>query len=203
MPIPKDLLKRLYYNSHLSVSQIASKLDLSVHKVIYWMDIYQLKRRSRSEANYQKYNPDGDPFSIKNKFSIQDVELLNLCLGLFWGEGNKVNRHGVRLTNSDPALINTWCLFLRKVCNVNEAKIRFYLQTFKDNNIITAKEYWSNTLNIHPSRINTGKPTHTLGKGSYTKISQYGVMTVGVFNTHFHTWMMEQLQKFGYNPPVN
>ncbi|MFH2019025.1 MAG: hypothetical protein ABII80_00170 [bacterium] len=199
MPIPKQILVKLYNHQHQSMSEIASLLSCSLHKVNYWMSKYNLPRRSLSDANYHKYNPSGDPFQIKKSLTIGEQRLLSLSLGLFWGEGNKVNPEGVRLGNSDPNLIKIWCQFLRQICNVREDKIHFHLQIFHDNDPIVAKNYWAQHLSINQNRITSGTPTKKLGKGSYRKLNQHGVMTVGVYNTHFRVWIMAQLSKLGYN----
>ena len=200
MPIPKEVLDRLYIVEQKSMYDISKILQCSVHKVEYWLEKNHISRRNQSDANYAKYNPDGEPFQIKEDFSIQEQNLYYLALGLYWGEGGKTNYHSARLTNSDPALVLIYYQFLTIICQIKFDKIRFNLQTFKDNNIIAAKEYWSKRLKISPDKINTCSPIPPQGKGTYKRISQYGVMTVGVYNTHFRAWMMEQLAKLGYNP---
>ncbi len=179
---------------------ISQTLECSIHKVAYWLTKYEIPRRSLADANYAKYNPSGDPFQIKNDLSLAEERLHSLAIGLFWGEGNKRFLTGIKICNSDPDLILQWCSFLRTICQVREDKIHFHLQTFKDNNLILAKEYWANKLSVSPARIRTSKPIPSQGKGTYKRISVYGVISVDVYNTHFRAWMMEQLYKLGYNP---
>jgi len=200
MQINKKLLTKLYLSERKSMTEIARHLGCSTHKVVYWMQRHQISRRSKSDANYFKYNPNGDPFLIKEKLTIKERELYSLAVGLFWGEGNKRCTTAVRLVNSDSQLMKQWCTFLRTVCVMRESKIHFHLQTFKDNNIFVAKKYWSKQLEISPKRIHTGKPIPSQGNGNYKRISTYGVMSTDVYNTHFRAWMMEQLYKLGYNP---
>lgn len=182
------------------MQDIASNLQVSLHKVAYWMEIHKIRRRSRSQANYLKYNPDGEPFSIKKRLTKEDTRLFYLALGLYWGEGGKTVNHSTRLVNSDPALIKNFYRFLIRICQIKPSKVHFHLQTFKDNSIEKAKQYWATQLNINPRQITLSKPIPPQGTGSYRHISKYGVMTLGVYNTHFHSWMMEQLSKLGYNP---
>lgn len=87
------------------MAEIASNLNCSVHKVVYWMDKYQIKRRSYSEAVYLKLNPNGDPFKIKQKLTSWDNFLLGLGIGIFLGEGNKVVHQSLRVANSDPYIL--------------------------------------------------------------------------------------------------
>ena len=64
----KSILE-ISYKSGKSMQDISRQLNCSVHKVVYWMDKYDVKRRTRSEATYIKANPGGDPFKIKTKLS--------------------------------------------------------------------------------------------------------------------------------------
>ena len=200
MPIAKNILHKLYVIDKNSMYDISVILHCSINKIVYWLNKYQISRRNKSDANYAKYNPDGDPFLIKDDLTHKELDLYSLAIGLFWGEGNKRCTTAVRLVNSDPQLMQQWCTFLRTICTIRESKIHFHLQTFKDNDVITAKKYWSEQLGISPERIHTSKPIPSQGKGNYKKISTYGVMSTDVYNTHFRSWMMEQLQKLGYNP---
>lgn len=202
MPIPKTELQQLYFVKKRSMHDIALNLHCSIHRVEYWLKKYNINRRNQSDANYAKYNPDGDPFQIKENLSLDEDKLFSLAIGLYWGEGGKTNHQSARLTNSDPAMIMIYYKFLTTICQIKPAKIHFHLQTFKDNNIMLAKKYWSKKLHIAPNLVNTSKPIPTQGKGNYKRICANGVMTVGVYNTHFRAWMMEQLKKLGYNPDI-
>src|ERR1700690_241208 len=96
----KDLLKK-HYESGKSMAEIATDLGFSVHKILYWMIKYEIPRRSRSEANYLKYNPGGDPFEIKNNLNSEELFLKGLGMGIYWGEGAKTSEHSLRVANTD------------------------------------------------------------------------------------------------------
>lgn len=196
--IPSALeLTELYMEKKLSLSEVATKLEVSVHKVTYWMSKYQVPRRSQSEAVYIKLNPNGEPFKIKRRLTRNEAKLKYLALGLYWGEGNKASNRGLRITNTDPGVIKQFLKYLIGICQVKNDKIHFYLQTFKDNDIDLAKGYWSKQLNIDSNRINTAKPIPSMGNGSYKKLSVNGVMTMCFFNLHLKTYLMRELSKLG------
>lgn len=190
-------LRELYLVKKQSLSEIAKNLDLKTHKIIYWMDKYGISRRIRSEANYIKANPNGEPFCIKKRLTRDEIKLKYLALGLYWGEGNKTTNHAIRVTNSDPGVIKQFVRYLKIICQIREGKLCFYLQTFKDNDLVIAREFWGGMLDIEPSTIKTTNPIPSMGKGTYKKISKYGVMTVGFFNTHLKTYIMNELKKMG------
>jgi hypothetical protein len=190
----KSLLEELYLMNKLSMKEIAMQHSCSVHKVEYWMKQYSIQRRSRSEANYQKYNPTGDPFKIKKNLDKNELYLKGIAVGIYWGEGNKRNIHSVRVGNTDPKLIYIFTRFLREICCVREDKIRFGIQLFSDVNEEEAVQFWMNNLNITKkqilptiSRIQSGKI------GTYKSKNIYGVMTVQVNNRKLRDWLNSQL----------
>ncbi len=195
--INKLKLKHLYIDSKLSMKEIAETLNISVGSVDWWMKKHHIPKRPRSEANYEKYNKSGDPFSIANINTIDKALLYGLGVGLFWGEGNKVSNTSLRLGNTDPALIRSYLRFLREVCTVNEKKIRFGLQVFNDSDPIAAKRFWIRELSIASEQfMPTISAIAPQGIGTYRRKNQYGVVTVYVNNIKLVDWMHVQLKQF-------
>src|SRR6185312_4683224 len=125
--IPEETLTKLYVDQKYSVKDIAKQLGCSTHKISYWMDRYDIKRRSISDAIYSKRHPGGDPFHVKEITSLEDARLYGLGIGLYWGEGTKSNKHSVRLGNTDPELIKTFISFLVELYGVRKDDLRFGL----------------------------------------------------------------------------
>ena len=175
------------------MSEIATILDFSLHKVAYWMKTYGIKTRSRSDAMYKKLNPTGDPFTIKELVTTQDFFLMGLGLGIYWGEGNKISLHAVRVTNSDPKVISTFRRFLKEICGVDDKKIRYSIVCFNDSSTTECKRYWSEMLQITSDNFGKIVQIPTQGKGTYTKKSQFGVCTITVSNIKLKTWIMKQI----------
>ena len=86
--LKKQKLKDLYERG-FSMKEIADNIDCSSQKVAYWMNKFNIPRRTRSNATYVKRNPNGDPFKIINPQNLKDAELKGYGLGLYWGEGTK------------------------------------------------------------------------------------------------------------------
>ena len=195
--IKQSELVYLYADCRLSVSEIAKKLDVSTGSVNWWMAKYKIKKRNRSEANYAKYNKDGDPFKIKKIDNIEDAITYGFGLGLFWGEGNKISKTSLRLGNTDPDLLKAYIKFLRKVCQVKEEKIRFGLQLFNDSDQDEAMNFWLSALGVARSQfMETISVVPPQGKGSYRKKNKLGVVTVYVNNIKLVDWMHSQLRNF-------
>ncbi len=83
----KSQLEKWYLKEKLSSKEISRKYKCSEHKVNYWIEKFGIKKRTISEAAYQRNNPDGDPFSFTFPKNLKDMFLFGLGLGLFWGEG--------------------------------------------------------------------------------------------------------------------
>jgi len=140
-----------YYNEGYSMKEVADLLKISYYKVRYCLQKEGVFRRSLSEAIYRKDNPKGDPFSIQKFNLINDGFYFGLGVGLFWGEGCKKDMKSIRLGNSDPHLIKSFIVFLKKIYRIDEEKIKFSLQVFSDMNTKKIKEFWARELNIKES----------------------------------------------------
>ena len=184
--LKKGVLKKLY-GSGLSMQEIANRLNVSTHKVSYWMDRYSLQRRTISAAVYTKHNPHGDPFHFERKLNISNEFLFGLGIGLFWGEGMKANKYGVRLGNTDPFLILFFRDFLEKTCGVARSKIKYSLQLFGDVSKRDAIDFWCRSLHIEEKQLGKITLLKLRGRGTYGKKNLLGVLQIGCYNTKLKT----------------
>lgn len=190
--LTKHMLEKLYLSGK-SMSEISNILNCSPHKITYWFRKYGIKRRTRSEANYLKYNPNGDPFKIKNDLAHDENFLKGLGLGIYWGEGSKTTRHSLRVSNTDPGIIITFRKFLTVICNLRINKITYSIVCFNDVNPKVARNFWSKELKILPDKFGKITTIPKQGKGNYKRKSQFGVCTIQVSNIKLRDWMMKQL----------
>jgi hypothetical protein len=178
----KNLLEKLYLVEKLSTMEISKKLKCSVHKVNYWIEKYNIPKRTMSEAIYQKNNPNGDPFSFNEPKKSEDIFLFGLGLGLFWGEGTKKGKHALRLSNSDPILIKKYLDFLVKIYNIDKNRLRFQLQTYDDLDIKKLILFWTRQLSIKKSQFYKSTILVRRGNGTYREKMKYGVIIVNFNN---------------------
>ncbi len=191
----QKLLQELYIDEGLSVVAIAARLGCSANKIIYWMDKYEIKRRTISDAIYLKHNPNGDPFTRKPIKTKADAKLMGIGLGLYWGEGTKSSKYSVRLGNTDPALLNTFILFLTELFGVKKSDMKFGLQIFTDINPQEALAYWTRVLGVKPSQFYKIIVTISGSLGTYRKKSVYGVVTVHYHNKKLRDIVVDMLPK--------
>lgn len=195
MPIPEANLRKHYLDEHLSMAEIAKKLECSINKVVYSMDKYGIERRSISDAIYTKHNPAGDPFSIKQVSTPEEAQLLGLGLGLYWGEGNKANKYSVRLGNTDPELIKVFIKFLEQICGVSKSKLRFGIQLFSDCSPEESLDYWKERLGVGDSQFYKVTVTMARSKGTYRHKNRHGVLTVYCHNKKLRDTLVQMLPR--------
>ena len=183
MSIPFEIkqIERLY-NKGKSAVEVGNELGIPWRRVIYFMEKHNIKRRSRSEATYQKLNPKGDPFKINQNLTENEKMLKMIALGLYLGEGTKSNLISVRLSNSDPNLVNIFLKFLKIICGVETKKIKLWLTLHSDISTKEAGRFWSKRLNIPLSQFSRSVIVDHHNNGSYRKKSIYGTATICVHN---------------------
>ncbi|MBI2121045.1 MAG: hypothetical protein HYT94_05485 [Parcubacteria group bacterium] len=101
---------------------------------------------------------------------------------LYWGEGDKVTKYFVRITNTDPAIIKIFANFLFEICGIKKEKIACSLLLYPDLIENDCKKYWiSNSglegLKFHKSQVIKGKHK--------TNRLRYGVCTLTINSSYF------------------
>lgn len=100
---------------------------------------------------------------------------------IYWGEGDRVTKHNIRISNTDPAMIKLFADFLRKICSAPENRIKVSLLLYPDLNDKKCKIYWSENTAIPENRFN--KSVVIAGKHK-TKRLQYGVCNIVFTGTY-------------------
>ena len=193
--LSRKKLEKLYLKRRKSVPEIAKVLRCSEHKVNYWLAKYKIPKRSISEAIYTRYHPKGDPFRFHPPKNIDEAKLFGLGIGLYWGEGNKLNKNTVKLGNSDPALLRIFIKFLRKFFSINKRDFKFHLHIFSDIKTEKARSYWIKELDIKRGQFYKPTITKTGKLGTYRKKSRYGVLTLYYGNTKLRNILVKLLPR--------
>lgn len=194
--LTKEILESFYLDKGFSVAQIAEKFHISQNKVNYWLNKYNISKRSISDAVYLKHNPTGDPFVFKIPTDKHGWLLLGLGLGLYWGEGNKRSTSSVRLGNVDPKLIKVFIVFLEKIFLINPDKLKFGLQIFSDTSSAVAKNFWIKKIKVKSKQFYRVIVTPSHKPGTYKYKSKYGVLTVYFNNVKLQKSLKEVIENF-------
>lgn len=176
--ISKEVLLSRYVQQQQSAAAIAKQLRCSEHKVNYWLAKHSITKRSISDAIYTKWNPNGDPFTVRTPQSLAEAILYGTGIGLYWGEGTKKSKTAVRLGNSDPRLIRLFMKFLIESYVIERARLRFGLQIFGDMDQERALQFWIHELGVSRKQFYTPIITPHRGVGNYRQKTKYGVLTL-------------------------
>ncbi len=171
-------LHDLYLVENKSVAQIAELFKCSQNKINYWLERFEIPKRSISEAIYVLKNPLGDPFILKNPQTLEEGILYGLGIGLYWGEGTKRGKGGMRITNSDPKLLRKFIQFLERFFTIDRNRLKFSIQIFSDIHPEKALKYWSEELKIHKKQFYKPQVLKIRGAGTYKYKSEYGSVIV-------------------------
>jgi len=142
--LSKNLINNLYYKEKLSTLKIAKKLNISEWVVIGFMRRNGIPRRSFFEASQIFFEKKQPTFLIKKRLSAKDEKLKMAGVFLYWGEGAKLRGKNcsVDFANSNATMIKVFIKFLRKICNIDEKKLRVYLYCYSNQNIENLLNYW-------------------------------------------------------------
>lgn len=192
--LTKEYLIDLYQTQSLSIGKIVRITGVSRDSINQYLDTYEITRRTRSETAYLQH---GKTFNIKSDLKGDELILYGMGIGLYWGEGNKVDPYSVRLGNTDSDLIITFVNFLKIICGVKDSDIKYGLQLFNDIDEEVAVEFWLKTLNCtRESFHNTIVKIPPQGKGTYKHKSMYGVLQIYVSNKKLKTWLMGEIANY-------
>lgn len=195
--VPKSTLSGWFYN--LLLPELSKKrLQLRVHEG----SVKGLIRKNKLQTLKAQKNA----LSIRSTANLQighlsKRELLILGAGLYWGEGYKRpiikngksrTYHPVSLSNSDPKLIVIFLKFLRKICGVDEAKLRAGLRIYQHQNAEQLLQFWKKLTKIPKERFEKfyyGVSKSSLGKRPFN-ILPYGTIQIRVNSTNTYHKIM-------------
>jgi hypothetical protein len=115
----------------------------------------------------------------------------------YWGEGDKLNKNQLRITNTDPVMLKIFVKFLLEICKVPKEKIRVALFIYEDLDEYTCREYWSKQLELTEFH-----KTMILPSRHKTKRLPHGICTIIVTNSYLKRKMsvwIDQISKIILN----
>jgi hypothetical protein len=144
-----EKVKKLYYDKQLSVNDVAKKIGVSIDAVFYCMRKNGFIRRKKHESNSIRYERQEPSFRPK-KINSEELKILKVIGAmLYWGEGYKAGKKcTVDFANSDEEMIRLFLKFLRKICGVDEKKLRAYLYIYSNQNPNKNINYWNKITKI-------------------------------------------------------
>ncbi len=124
----------------------------------------QAKKEARKEFEYFKFHP-----------------LFISGLIIYWGEGDRVSKGLVRVSNTDPLMIRLFVKFLTDICGAKKNKIKASLIIYPDIKNNQCKNFWVKNTQFSKSNFNK----NILIKGRHkTKKVGHGICNAGIPSTY-------------------
>ena len=142
-------IKRLYVGKKYSGVEIAQQLNLPVRQAYRILEKAGVMRRKTHESNALRFERQEPSFTLPKHFSALDKLLLTAGIMLYWAEGaSHKNRCLLDFANSDPEMIKIYLVFLRRVCGVDERRLRIYLYCYANQNTEKLKRFWAKITGV-------------------------------------------------------
>lgn len=187
-------IKALYLSGS-SISEVAYSMNLSSSGIAYHLKKMNVKMRERSGAVLLKHHKRLDSFSsnIPKKISAKFRNLYLVSLALYWGEGSKTG-NTIAITNSDPDIILLFLGFLRKICQIDEKRLRILIHYHPDQNECQLVTYWSNLTKISESQFYKS----TLHRGNNKKSTnrlKFGTISLRYSDSLLHKELLSRIEE--------
>lgn len=153
-PEDQELAARLYLSGK-SARQVAEHFGVSLNATFYALRRRNVARRTPQESNRIQFESKAPSFCIKEGLTPQEERLKLAAVMLYWAEGYKAGKmQTVDFTNSDPDMALVFIRFLRRVCGVDEQKLRCSIYCYEGQNVATLTRFWSVLLDIPAVQFN-------------------------------------------------
>lgn len=163
------------YKQNLSALQVAKKLKLSLNQVYDALKKHSVPRRNASEQNKLRFLAKPLSYNISKRLSGKEKQLMASAIMLYCGEGAKTG-NTVDFANSSPGIIQVFVYFLRRVCQIDENRLRLYLYCFANQNSNKLISFWSKLLKV--DKANFTKPYVREARVGHSRTIKYGVLHV-------------------------
>jgi len=170
-------IKKLYKLGY-SANDIAKKLGVSIDAVYYFFRKHDIPRRGPKENIAIQFERKAPSFKVKENLNKEEQLLKQSGVMLYWGEGSQwPGEKIVDFANSNTQMIKIFLEFLRKICGINEKKLRAYLYCYSNQNPEELIKYWSKITNI-PQKQFTKPYVRQMYNESKTGKMKYGLIHI-------------------------
>lgn len=181
------------------MGDIAKRLKASKSSVSYWVRDVKLTKSQRNKLNSKGHsvnaiekrrisrlaNTKARHEAVIAEAMCEAEELSGnklWCVGvlLYWCVGGKT-QNIVRISNSDPVVIQTMMNFFKNVCGVDSSKFRGHIHIFSHSDVEKAEKYWPKVSGVKRSQF-----YKTYQKQSSTGKKKIDSLPNGTFQLYVH-----------------
>lgn len=147
--IPKSTLSS-WFRDDITSQRIKTRLTIKSRRILSKNITRYNQQRSKDARAQWKVWQDKAKSEI-NTLSLYELKLVGTAL--YWAEGYKKSNWNIVFSNSDPTLIRIMVDFFRKVCKIDEYKIKGQVQIHPNISDRKAILYWSRISKIPTDRF--------------------------------------------------
>ncbi|MFZ3044098.1 MAG: hypothetical protein WA058_03285 [Minisyncoccia bacterium] len=187
LKIPVSTLSDWFVHKEWS-SKIKSRLTTEARKesTVRLLDLNKIRGQHLEKA-YEAARKEA-----RAEFELLKYDPLFIAgVMLYWGEGAKNPKQGVKFTNSDPKMVKFYVEFLKRSCRIPEDRIKAYILIYPDIEEKTCRAYWSKMSNL-PWQ-NFTKSVVITGRHATRRLG-WGVCTITVSSNYFKQKVLEWIQ---------
>jgi len=175
----------------LTKKQVQGLKMKKVKAVERYKESMKKKRKKRMDGYYKNQVKKWIPLSLREKFIAG--------LFLYWGEGNKVSRNAVNISNTDPSIIKFTIYWIEKCLRIPREKIYVNLHLYSDMNIQKETGFWSNALGIDKKRFLRPYIKESLRMNIDQKGFGHGTCNVSIYKTEIKENIMMAIKAISDN----
>lgn len=186
--LTKEILNDLYWNKKYSISKIALLTNLLSVSIYNKLRKFDIPRRSISQSKSRT------GYKIADKLTFEEEKLKIAGVMLYWAEGTKTGNR-VEFANSDPEMVKTFLRFLRKICSIEEIRLRVKLYSYESLNIDELKDFWVRLTEIPESQFS--KPyVKAVNLGQAQRIMPYGLVHIRYSDKQLFDLMQQWIREY-------
>ncbi len=166
--------------SHARINELRAE---SPKRIERFRQAMRIKKDARRTAVYHTVATD------IGRFERRDIFVAGLFL--YWGEGTKTANCTTSLTNTDPAILIFYIMWLESL-GVKRGDLRVKLHLYADQNVKKMTKFWSETLGISDRSFT--KPyikESLLSDKTYKGMFSYGTCVVSYHDRDMYEYVME------------
>ncbi len=185
-----------YYLELKSAPEISKLIKTPLHKVYKILKQHKVERRKAVVQNKIRFEKSPLSYNYKKSLTPKEKELSSAALMLYVGEGAKTG-NTVDFANSNVATHKVFLNYLRKVCQINENKLKLYLYCFSDQDINELLAFWSKSLNVKLSHFTQPYIRESTGN-SFRKMT-HGVLHIRYSDKRLLNKLLELSERLTIN----
>ena len=182
------------YESGLSMREVGQNLNKSTRAVVGAMKRHNIPRRHASITRSYQFSNSPLSFCVKKNLCLSEKLLKVAGLMLYWGEGGKKNSSGIDFANSDPEMIKIFLLFLRRIYQIDESRLRVYLYTYQSLPTQFLINYWSKLTNIPANQFT--KPYIRANSAEKHDKMSHGLIHIRYSDKRLFELIMDEIKKY-------